>query len=119
MKHSTKAFYGLSLLAGSALVVALSMAVPVQAQAPGRNVCLNVIDIKTTHPTDIRTIIYTMKNGDVWRNDLATPCPDLIHHSAGGYSQVSPIGGWICANSQTITTQSGQVCRLGEFTRLN
>src|SRR6185503_3526590 len=102
MKLSTNVFYGMALLAGSAVFVALSTPLPVQAQAPGRNVCLNVIDIQNTKPTDIRTIIYTMKNGDVWRNDLATPCPDLIHHSAGGYVQKSSIGGWICANTQLI-----------------
>jgi len=118
MKHTARAYYGLALLCGSALVIALSMAVPVQAQAPGRNVCLNVTEIKNTKPTGIRTIVYTMRNGDVWRNDLAAPCPDLIHHTAGGYTQKTHTD-WICANSQQITTQTGQVCRLGEFTRVN
>ena len=118
MKHMARTYYGLALLCGSAFVVALSMAVPVQAQAPGRNVCLNVTEIKITQPKDPRTIVYTMRNGDVWRNDLAAPCPDLIHHTAGGYTQKTHTD-WICANSQQITTTTGQVCRLGEFTRVN
>ena len=118
MKHSTKAFYGLAALTGAALVVAMSSTLPVQAQAPGRNTCLNVTEIQNTRPTDVRTIIYTMRNGDVWRNDLSFPCPDLIHYSAGGYSQVLHTD-WLCANTQLITTQSGKVCRLGLFTRLN
>jgi len=118
MKHSTKAFYGLAVLAGSALVVALSSTLPVQAQAPGRNTCLNVTEIQNTKPTDPRTIIYTMRNGDVWRNDLATPCPELVSQSAGTYSQTLHTD-WLCANSQLITTQTGRVCRLGLFTRLN
>jgi len=118
MKHTARVYYGLALLCGSALVIALSTAVPVQAQAPGRNVCLNVTEIKITQPKDIRTIVYTMRNGDVWRNDLATPCPDLIYRSAGAYTQKTHTD-WICANSQQITTQTGQVCRLGEFTRVN
>jgi len=117
MKNAKGAFYGLATLAGAALVVVLSSApVPVSAQAP---VCLHVTEIVTTQPTDMRTIIYRMRNGDVWRNDLAYACPDLVNFSAGGYTQVSTIGGWICGNHQTITTQTGSVCRLGRFTRVN
>jgi len=118
MKNARHAFYGFALLAGSAMVIALSMPSTVNAQAPGPNVCLNVTEILTTQPTDARTIIYRMRNGDVWRNDLAYPCPDLVFFSGGGYVQKSHTD-WICANSQTITTQTGSVCRLGRFTRVN
>src|SRR5215470_190437 len=111
MKY-TKAFYGLAVLAGALTAAASSMSAPAPTRTDGDNVCLNVLYVKNTKPTDIRTIMYTMTNGEIWRNDLATPCPDLIFHSGGGYSQVSPVGGWICANSQRITTQSGMVCRL-------
>jgi hypothetical protein len=116
MKNAKKAFYGLALVAGSALTVALSsVPVPVSAQAP---VCLNVTEILTTQPTDMRTILYRMRNGDVWRNDLAYPCPDLVNFSGGGYVQKSHTD-WICGNTQMITTQTGSVCRLGRFTRIN
>jgi hypothetical protein len=118
MKNTKRAFYGLAVLAGSALSVALSTSVPVNAQAPGATVCLNVTEILTTQPTDMRTIVYRMRNGDVWRNDLAYACPDLVNFSAGGYSQTSHTD-WICANHHTITTQTGSVCRLGRFTRVN
>ena len=118
MKY-TKIIYGLAVLAGALTAAAASMSQPVQSRTEGANVCLNVIYLQNTKPTDVRTIMYTMKNGEVWRNDLATPCPDLIYHSAGGYSQKSAVGGWICANTQQITTQSGMVCRLGPFTRVN
>jgi hypothetical protein len=118
MKY-TKAFYGLAVLAGALTAAASTMSAPAQTRTQGENVCLNVVYLKNTKPTDVRTIMYTMTNGDIWRNDLAYPCPDLIHQSAGGYSQVSPIGGWICANTQQITTQTGMVCRLGQFTRVN
>ncbi len=117
MKNARHAFYGFALLAGSAMMIALSTPSSVNAQAPGPNVCLNVTEILTTRPTDARTIIYRMRNGDVWRNDLAYPCPDLIM-SGGGYVQKSHTD-WICANSQTITTPVGSVCRLGRFTRVN
>jgi hypothetical protein len=119
MKHAVRTFYGLSVLAGSALVIALSAPAEVNAQAPGANVCLNVTEIRTTEVQDMRTIIYRMWNGEVWRNDLAFACPDLVQHSGGGYTQNVPIGGLICARRQTITTQTGTVCRLGNFTRIN
>jgi len=118
MKNVRGVFYGLAMLAGSVLVLACSTPGPVSAQAPGPAVCLNVTEILTTHPTDMRTIIYRMRNGDVWRNDLAYPCPDLVNFSAGGYTQVTHTD-WICANQHTITTQTGSVCRLGRFTRVN
>jgi hypothetical protein len=118
MKNAKRAFYGLAVLAGSALVIALSTPAPVNAQASDGNVCLNVTEIQTTRATDMRTIIYRMRNGDVWRNDLAYPCPDLVNFSGGGYTQRSHTD-WICGNHQTITTQTGSVCRLGRFTRVN
>lgn len=118
MKNAKGAFLGLAALSGSALVLALSAPAPVSAQGTGPNVCLNVTEILTTQPTDARTIIYRMRNGDVWRNDLAYPCPDLVFFSGGGYVQKSHTD-WICGNHQTITTQTGSVCRLGRFTRVS
>jgi hypothetical protein len=109
---------GSAVVAAAAL--ALSASVPVQAQnQPNRNFCLNVTEIKNTQAVDRRTIIYRMKNGDVWRNTLAAPCPDLVGAGAGGYSQKVHTD-WICANTQQIEVQAtGMVCRLGEFTRVN
>jgi hypothetical protein len=118
MKNAVRSFYGLSVLAGSALVIALSTPVAVNAQAPGPNVCLTVTEIRNTEVQDMRTIIYRMWNGNVWRNDLAFACPDLVHHSAGSYTQ-KVNAGKICGRHQTITTQTGSVCRLGNFTRIN
>ena len=103
----------------AASTVALSSAMPVQAQnTPGGAVCLNVTEIQNTQAVDRRTIIYKMRDGKVWRNTLPVDCPTLVGFSAGGYSQVTHTD-FICANSQMIKTQSGNVCRLGEFTRVN
>ena len=118
MKHAVRTFYGLSVLAGSALVIALSTPAEVNAQAAGPTFCLTVTEIRNTEVQDMRTIIYRMWNGDVWRNDLAFACPDLVQHSAGQYTQVVN-NGKICARHQTFTTQNGTVCRLGLFTRIN
>ena len=46
------------------------------------------------------------------------PCPDLVSHAAGAYSQELHTD-YLCANTQQITVQTGMVCRLGEFTRVN
>ena len=118
MKNSLKVLFGSALLASSAL--ALSAATQVQAQnTRDGNVCLNVTEILTSQAVDNRTIVYRMKDGKVWRNTLATPCPDLVSHAAGGYSQVLHTD-YLCANTQQITVQqTGMVCRLGEFTRVN
>jgi hypothetical protein len=118
MKNARGAFYGLALLAGSAFAFAMSTSVPVNAQGQGAGACLIMTEIRTTEVTDARTIIYRMWNGDVWRNDLAFPCYDLVTHSARRYAQKVP-GPWLCPNSQMITAFSGQVCRLGRFTRVN
>jgi hypothetical protein len=118
MKYAKKVFYGLAVLAGSALTIALSASVPVSAQAQSPNACLIITEIRNTQVTDMRTIVYRMWNGDVWRNDLAYPCPDLVQHSAGGYVQKVHTG-YLCSNSQMIFTQTGSACRLGRFTRVN
>jgi hypothetical protein len=117
MKKSLKVLFGSALLASSAL--ALSAAIPVQAQnTQGGNICLNVTEIRSSQAVDNRTIEYRMKDGKVWRNTLAAPCPELKSFSAGAYTQTLHTD-YLCANTQQITVQSGMVCRLGEFTRVN
>ena len=117
MKKPLKILFGSALLASSALV--LSAAIPVQAQnTQGGNICLNVTEIRSSQAVDNQTIVYRMKDGKVWRNNLATPCPDLVSQAAGAYSQELHTD-YLCANTQQITVQSGMVCRLGEFTRVN
>lgn len=108
---------GPAILAASAVV--LSAAIPVQAQnAPSNNVCFSVTQIEHTQAIDRRTILFRMKDGSVWRNTLITPCPDLVAFSAGGFASVVHAE-FICSNRHRIVTQSGNVCRLGAFTRVN
>jgi hypothetical protein len=116
MKKPLKILFGSALLASSAMV--LSSATQVQAQAQGGKICLNVTEILSSQAVDNRTIVYRMKDGKVWRNTLAAPCPELVSFSAGAYSQELHTD-YLCANTQTITVKSGMVCRLGEFTRVN
>jgi hypothetical protein len=108
---------GPGILAASAFV--LSAAVPVQAQiAPSNNVCFSVTQIESTRATDRRTILFKLKDGTIWRNTLISDCPDLVAFSAGGFFSVTHAE-YICSNQHRITTQSGNVCRLGNFTRVN
>jgi len=99
----------------------LSAALPVRAQnpsGPSSTVCLDPQYIVGTQAVNARTILFRMKNGEVWRNDLARPCPDLVSQS-GGFSHVVH-NDRICANVQEIEVNAtGMVCRLGEFTRVN
>jgi len=109
--------FGLVILAVSTF--ALSAAAPVQAQnAPSDNVCFSATEIVNTKATDRRTILFRMKDGSVWRNTLISDCPDLVAFSAGGFTSVVHAE-FICANRHHIVTQSGNVCRLGAFTRVN
>jgi hypothetical protein len=113
---SSLLFSGTAFLAISTL--ALSSSVPAAAQnAPG-NVCLNATGIQNTQVLDRRTILYRMRDGKIWRNTLAADCPTLVGFSSGGFTQISHTN-FICANTQLIRTQTGNVCRLGQFARVN
>jgi len=117
MKTYAKILCGSAMFAAAALP--FTVIGPVAAQtAQGGKICLNVTEIRSTQPVDNQTIVYRMRNGDVWRNTLASPCPDLVTHAAGAYSQKVHTD-QICANVQHITVATGMVCRLGEFTRVN
>ncbi len=109
-------------LAGAATAVALLVTptAPVQAQnqqAP--SMCLTPTDIQSTQVRAPRTIVFRMKDGKVFENQLATPCPDLFAHSGGGWSHTVTADKF-CANTQRIEVAgTGMVCRLGNFTRVN
>ena len=93
--------------AGLAAVIAL----PAQAAAP---VCLQTIQIDHTSVKDSQTILFYMKNGDVFQNRLRNACPDLHFH---GFVMDIRGGGEVCSNQQTIKVLvSHQVCQMGEFT---
>jgi hypothetical protein len=121
MKNSAKILLGLAALAGPML--ALTQALPVQAQPqqpqPNPNtVCLDPQDIRGTQAINARTLLFHMRDGTVWKNTLAAPCPQMMSHS-GGFSQTVHADR-ICSNQQTFTIlDTGEVCRLGTFSREN
>ena len=100
----------------TAAALMLVSSAPAIAQAPAtpRPVCLNVSNIQRTETPDDRTIIFHMRGGKVWRNDLKTVCPML---KTSPFTQVLRAGDLMCANQQTIrVTLTGSDCQLGDFT---
>ena len=118
MTRGAKILFGLAALAGSLAVVATTPAVQAQPQPDPNTVCLDPEYIVSTQTLDARTIIFHMRDGAVWRNTLVAPCPQLVN-TTGGFTQVVHTQR-ICANQQNITVnQTGNVCRLGPFVRVN
>ena len=85
------------------------------AAASGATVCLNIRDIERTEVPADNYILFHLRSGEIWRNDLRRACPML---------KVSPFteklnGDLLCANQQFIhLTLTGDDCALGDFTRV-
>jgi len=63
-------------------------------------------------------VLFYMRDGTIWQNDLAYPCPDLANHNSGFSMTVH--GQRVCNNQQSITVVlTVMVCRLGVFHRVN
>lgn len=87
-----------------------------EAAAPnGANVCLNSHDVDHTQIISDRAILFHMRDGAIWRNDLRTACPML---SVSPYSE-KLITDLICANRQFIhVALTGDDCALGNFSQV-
>jgi hypothetical protein len=78
----------------------------------GGHVCLWTYQIDHTHVVNPRTVLFYMKDGHVWRNDLKAPCPGLSFH---GFSYVTR-SDTICSNAVPIqVVRTGEACSLGAF----
>lgn len=118
MTRGAKILFGLAALAGSVVVLTTTPAVQAQPQPDPNSVCLDPEYIVSTQAVDARTILFKMRDGAVWRNTLAAPCPQIVNQ-VGGFTQTVH-NQKICANQQNITVnQTGNVCRLGPFVRVN
>jgi hypothetical protein len=101
------------MLAGFVLT---AMAGPVLAQEASK-VCLNLRDISSTDPSkDGTSIMFKMRNGVSWRNDLQGRCPDLWFN---GFKWVIQSTDQVCESEETFRVlDSGQVCTLGKFSQM-
>lgn len=101
-----KAFTTALAAAGLAAIIAL----PAQA-AP---VCLQMILIDHTSVKDQNTVLFYLRNGQVWRNTLQAPCPSILMH---GFEMNFRSADKVCSNQMPIhTLVTHQTCALGEFT---
>ncbi len=97
-------------------VPAPTLAQPTPAMAqPDKPVCIHASEVRSSHPTDDeRAILFTMRNGDVWRNDLRGRCLGLRFE---GFVWTLTGTDRVCSNQQTLqTVQSHSICALGKFT---
>jgi len=82
--------------------------------AAASSVCLNTHYIQNTHVVDAKTILFKMKDGTVWRNDLRASCTGLLFRGFTyrlNYDE-------LCDDGQSIRVlTTNQVCMLGSFTK--
>jgi hypothetical protein len=98
-----------------ALSVGVAGAQTMQSPAPAGPKCLNIdwpYAVDHTKTVDPSTVLFYMKDGKVWQNNLKSPCPGLSFH---GFSYVAHEGE-ICANGPINVIETHETCSLGKFT---
>jgi len=105
------------VMSGAAMLAAMILTTAAPAFAAGP-ICLATRDIKDTDAQkDGRAILYTMRDGSVWRNDLRGICRDA-RWNGFGYSTANPLAS-ICEDEQTLVVfRTGETCGLGKFTQV-
>ena len=84
-------------------------------QGPAGPTCLNIdwpYAVDHTKTVDPSTVLFYMKDGKVWQNNLKSPCPGLSFH---GFTYVAHEGE-ICANGPINVIETHETCSLGRFT---
>lgn len=95
-----------------AVAAAFSFAALAGYGASAATTCLWTRQIDHTHVVDRNTVLFYMKDGKIWRNDLKSPCMGLQLH---GFSFTSA-SDEICSNAVGIRViRTGEVCTLGRF----
>ena len=97
-------------LAGLLALGAAAAATP----AAAGGVCLHTYYIQSTHVVDAKTILFKMKDGTVWRNDMPASCSGLLFRGFAyrlNYDELCDYGQSI----RVLTTN--QICMLGSFTK--
>ncbi|HEY4076695.1 MAG TPA: hypothetical protein VGM26_07150 [Rhizomicrobium sp.] len=100
-----------------AIAATILSAAAARAQDPKPpRVCIRVSDIQNSQPAnDEKSITFTMRNGDKWRNDLRGRCSGLRFN---GFSWVLHSDD-ICDGQETLRVlQTGSICMIGKFTKL-
>ena len=104
-------------IAGAAFALLTATAATAQNAGPGTTtgggkICLWTYQVDHTHYVNPTTMLFYMKDGKVWQNNLKTPCPSLSLH---GFTYVSR-SDQICGPEIGINViQTGESCTLGNF----
>jgi hypothetical protein len=96
----------------TALLLAAGV-LPVQAAT----ICISTRDIVDSQPQDDgKAILFKMRDGSTWRNDLQGACPDL---KFDGFAwTIRDPDEQVCEHQQSLRVlRSGQICVLGKFTQ--
>jgi hypothetical protein len=111
MKRLT--FLAVVMMATSGVGTALAEPTETPAISGAVPSCLNILDIKRSRAVDARTILFYMRDGNVWKNSLQGLCPGLTFNGFAYRTNESQI----CADSQAIRVLvSKETCTLGKFT---
>ena len=84
--------------------------------AMAEGVCLTVKDIKSSDVAkDGTSITFEMRDGKIYRNDLAGKCPDAWFNGFAWTVHADKV----CDDEPNLTViNSGQICHLGKFTQM-
>lgn len=90
------------------------------ASAPGEKVqCIPHFMIERTRIINDKTILFEMKNGVVWRNELPSECPRLKREGRFSYrTSMSQLCSMDMITLSSIMGIPGPSCGLGEFMRM-
>lgn len=81
------------------------------------SVCLRTLDISSTTTPNDKTILFHMRDGKIWRNDLRGTCSGI---SFNGFAYDVTPPDQICGNMQIIRVlKTHAVCSLGPFTEVS
>lgn len=109
----------LSIFAAAAALAITTFVLPAMAQedAADTGMCLNLSTIKETKVIDDQTILFYMRGGKIYRNDLPYRCSGLSFEE--GFSYSTSINK-LCGNREIITVlDRGTKCGLGGFTEVS
>jgi hypothetical protein len=84
---------------------------------PHKEICLRTHDMENSQPSqDEKSILFVMRNGERWRNDLrGGRCHGI---SFEGFSWVLSGNDEVCEDGQPLMVRGYGVCVLGKFTKL-
>ena len=77
--------------------------------------CIDTRNIKESHEVENgKALIFTMKDGTVYRNNLKGSCPDLVFN--GYIWTIRNPDNTVCDNMETLRVlQSEEICQIGTF----